>query len=457
MTFELNTPFPHRSRSAKPVQERQFRVALIGPFAGEKASGLPQATRLDLDTLPSALETLSPAAEIQGHTLHFSRMESFEPLELAQAHPLTHVLLKRLSTLRKEGPTGPTARACASMSSAEPSEAASSEGGPEQPGASFDDLLEQAAFRGEPQYRSKTESVVDRLIRESLGPAADPSAENRFNALLENIASSLESRLRSLFHDKAFRGLEALWLPLAEMVETFDEEDPVRFILYPFGTDAWRDFLGDPQHAREWIAREAEESADKPDLIVSPCVFEAPVAESALAVHGFFGDLFACPVLANLDIFAQRKLPTGGFVHESDLPGMPAKLLSPDCPGASWIRLALPRFRHRLPYGEKGIPVGAFAFEEAPAETLPEGLPWAPSSMLYARAWAMRAGHEEIWEPWISPMQLTGFPPLAGPGRVYPATEFILTEKAQVQLQQNACLPVISGKNSDQLILSPMG
>jgi hypothetical protein len=272
MTLEFNTSFKQQSRPAAsgPGQERTFRILLPGPYAGGSAAVTPQPVRLDMDSLPQVLADIAPTVEVLGHRLAFSTIESFEPLEMARAHPLTAALLQRLSALRSEGPNGPSVDAALKSPppKAEPPAAAAEK--PASGDPTFADLLGGSAFQESGKAQSRLDSVVDKLIQNSMGGVIASSREASFNALLQSVGSALAEQLRTLYHDPAFRRLESLWLPLAETVDTFADDDPVEFILFPFSEVLWTSFLDDPATARQWMMQQAEASPSRADLIASP-------------------------------------------------------------------------------------------------------------------------------------------------------------------------------------------
>jgi hypothetical protein len=458
--LEFTSTFRTRT-SPKPAlkdEPARFTILLTGAFAGEADTPFAQPLTADVDSFDRLMEQTKPAVTVAGEQLVFRKVADFEPLMLAQAHSGPRRWLEWLSAVRAGGPGCAAASEATAAMRAEAPQAAADGGEPAggEPGgdhSSFDELLSGSSKVSPEPTRMPARSIVDKLIARSI-EGTTAQAPGDADALLNAIAEKLGEALRGIYHDPAFRALETAWLAIDELVGDFDSDDPVRFLLLPYGAQDWPALLADGEEAQKLRTRLVETCPARPDVIVTTET-ASPAPEQAAALHGLaaLSSAFGCPVIANAALRDLLQAAPGGPVTRADLlEQSPFPALATPAGGAA-VRLATPRFRVRLPYGEAGHPVGAFAFEEWLPGDPPEYLPWGPASLLCARAWAEKYREEEEAINWNEATQVAGFPPLASGSSSLPATERFLTDTAMAQLYRLGCLPVTAMRNSDRILI----
>ena len=413
-----------------------------------------------MDTFEEVMSSVAPATSVNGVDLVFKRPGDFEPLYLAGLYPEAGKWLKRLQAVRLGGAKCPEAgEAMAELQSdakqagteaaAEIPESDSGEDGP----SAFESLLSGSASVSREPTRIKSDSIVDRIISSSLASSASTVPED-FDHILNAIADKLGEILRSLYHDPGFRQVESTWSAMNEMIGEFDSDDPVKFLIMPYSQADWDALLADWESAAAMRSRLAETCPARPNVVVTPVTLSCDDA-SATTFAGLqaLSGVFHCPVVGNIEfatVLAQK--PTGP-VTKGDLVETAPFDGPAQSPTGTCVRLATPLYRYRLPWGDKWNPCGSFSFEECLPDCLPHGLPWAPASLLCAYAWASKYRDNEEDTNWNEITQMGGYSPLSLEGKVYPSTEYVLTENAMAHLYSLGCLPLTAMANSDRIIV----
>ena len=365
--------------SSQPVDDRAFRIAIVGDFGaraqrgGAESSPLDRrrAWRVDRDDVDSALAAIAPELRLSigpdepTVVMSFASLDDFHPDRLAERLPL----FQRLRALRAQAAQAPSGvrRESAPGETRRPGTDAVAR---DLSGGSLLDRIldttagEQPASSREPDDLGE---FVDRAVRQHL--VSEPSAQQR--DLAAKVDDVIAATMRVLLHHPSFQALESLWRGVDFLVRRLDTSESMQVVLFDVSREELSADLAGPVVERSSLARLLSGGALGPSgaagwsLLVGAYTF-GPGDLDLLARLASLGRGLRAPWLAAAH---PRLAGTEAFANGADpddwnlsLPeGWDALRAHPD---ASFVGLALPRFLLRVPYGADSDECGSFAFEE---------------------------------------------------------------------------------------------
>ena len=444
LEFDLN-PRPR----VTPRHNTPMRLLVMGNFSGQpSADKLPLASRptlrVDADTLDTVMRQLAPrAAWPEGEhrftsidDLHpdalFANLRSFEDLRQArQSPPLAAAQAPTVTQARDSNPTS---------------------------GA---DLL--AGLLGGRPPAARPEAVqtpavgMEAFIRHIVAPHIVASSAPDHAQWQAAADAAIAARMRTLLHDAAFKSLEAAWRGLHWLVSNLELDEQLQLHVFDVGRE---ELLADVVAAQGRLAQTGlhQALADRwqrtPDASGwSACValfaFGPSDADIGLAAAlGLIAAQAGGPLLAGGDTALATAEPQA-------LMGWQALRRSEAAP---WLGMVAPRLLLRLPYGRRGDPIGAFAFEEFPGGTPDhEHLLWGTGSLaaalligraFSARGWAFEPGDERE----IGDLPAYSFE-RDGESELQPCAEHALGEQAGQALLDAGLMPLLSHRHRNAATL----
>ena len=455
----------------------RFTLVVLGDFTGRASRGVVEALdarrlrRVDVDTFAGVLAQWGARLRLTGATfpggaleLALGSMDEWHPDSLLAQCPWLAELAQARTLLlspRTADQGRAALEACLQSTADAAPEATAPPAMPESDADTFARLL------GSPRVETQaapSPSPLDDFIKQAIAPhvAATPAAWQP--AALAAAEMELSARLRAVLHHPEFQALEAAWRGLDRLVQRIFSHEDIELLVLDV---SWAEMQAD-------LAAPAPESAlfrllrdHRPGLLVGNYTFGQTTADlqvlSTLAevaaglTTAFVGS--AAPALVGCDSFARHPDPDDWTYALAKETAKAWETLRAS-PHAAHIGLTAPRFMLRLPYGKRGNPTDAFAFEELPANPAHETYLWGPASILVACTLidAIQSGETDLanftdGEIGEMPVHLL----LVDGEKVAKSfAEAWLTDRAAERLLRAGLIPAIPVKNSDIIRLSSL-
>lgn len=437
---------------ATPRQHSPMRLLVMGNFSGSPAVERPPLARrptlrVDADTLDTVMRQLAPRVVWPDAEHTFTSIDDLHPDAL-------FAKLRSFEDLRQ-------ARAAPPPAVATPTAAPTITAPPINSPTSGADLL-AGLLGGRPAVTTTAATQapavgVEAFIRQIVAPhivagAAPDQAQWRAAA-----DAAISARMRELLHAPAFQAVESAWRGLHWLVSQLELDEHLQLHLFDVSRD---ELLADVVAAQGRLAQTGLHQA------LVDRWRGTPDGTGWAAWVGLFGfgpsdaDVGLAAALGLLAAQAGGPLLVGGdaalaTAEPQALLGWQALRRSEAAP---WLGLVAPRVLLRLPYGRRGEPIGAFAFEEFPGG-IPEHehLLWGTGSLaaalligraFSARGWAFEPGDER---------ELGDLPAYSferdGEAELQPCAEHALGEQAGQALLAAGLMPLLSHRHRNAATL----
>ncbi len=393
-----------REARGEPVEERPFRILVLGDLRGEGTDPSrdwqdPGTVAVDRDTVDEALALFRPRVsgmEGEGDTgdpwaLELTRLEHFHPDTLYGRLPP----LQPLRRWHQELQDPERARRMAEgLPGREPAEGSSHPPRMRMgPGGLLDEIVSAQDREGDSsgENGAPREGGLEAFLRQVVAPHLVPGRPPDQARLLGDVESALAERLRRSLHDPAWQALESVWrgvgllcrrLETDRLLQVHLRHLPRHELPSALGVEPHGGLSASPGAASPLVRALTGSRGGETEwgMVVGAWSFgqgEDGAGEVAL-LRGLaaLGEALGAPVVTSVD----PGLGADGFPR-----GWEELRRSPE---ARWLGLTVPRFLLRLPYGEEGDPCEALSFEEFPPGQAPphEGYLWGNGAFLLAMA-----------------------------------------------------------------------
>jgi type VI secretion system protein ImpC len=452
------------------LPDKAMRILIIANFSGEKITG-SESKRLrsvDIDTFDDLLESICPEVTVALHSgkgtkLLVRSMDDFHPDELYDNLPP----FNDLRELRRKLKSPATFKAAAAEITAG---LANSESIP-TPRPSPDLALEESAddaierMMGRPaspaQISTPSESVIDNLIKNLVGPHIAPGKDPQQDSLVRSMDASISTLMDHVLHTPEMQALEARWRALYALVSNAKLDSSVEIYIWdtthedlavmvqhpdgePMTSDAAK-LMASIDTTASWslVATDLSITTVDADLILAAQLasitrqFGSPLI--ACAASALYGCSESIATSADSDVWLSPTDPTLALWQQLRR-----------SPIAAWIGLVSPRLLQRMPYGANTDPVDPFDYEEFASEDH-GSLLWGPPSIACAellagafceRQWNMRPGdHLDIMD---LPSVMTH---RDGQGTLMPCAEVNLNDRSAEEMLSRGVMPMLSYKD----------
>lgn len=472
---------------AAPRGDEPFRIAVFGDFGGSGAGRGDLSDRrpilIDRDNFDDVLAALAPELRLDlggedggAIALRFGELDDFHPDTIYARAPVfqtLRILRERLADPRTfpdaarelqaligppvaAAPSGPAADAA--LEPAAPSPA---------PGSLLERILEESSGpAAQPAHRAPPDEL-QALVRSIVAPYIVPDPDPRQPALVARVDRMIGDHMRAILHHPGFRSLESAWRSLFLLIRNLDTDSQLQLYL----VDVTRAEL------------EADLAPDRPlrgttlyRLLVEEAVgtVGAPGWALAVGLYSFAPDAADVALLARIAEIARaagapwisaadpRLAGYTGFEATPERPDTDVARLREwqafrATPHARWVGLVAPRFLLRLPYGAEGEPCDASPFEELGTPPKHEEFLWGNGAVLCALLLG-RAFSTAGWEMRAGMVQDFGGLPFyldrsSGTAEPKPCAECLMTERVAAQLLEAGIMPLASLKDTDAVRL----
>ncbi|MEE4379855.1 MAG: type VI secretion system contractile sheath large subunit [Candidatus Competibacteraceae bacterium] len=472
--FEFNRPQPATRKS----QDEPMRMLILGNFSGWDRQGIhaaatPFAERrpvsVDIDSFDEVLAHFAPRLSVSIENLpgtdddiELRTLEDFHPdrlydqLSVLQELRETRERLSNPATFKQAAETLLGTDVSAVQKPLEQSSAASEGDG---------DMLER--LLGKPAatpVSTDTPTGVDEFIKGLIQPHVVPSADPRQPELIAGIDAAISETMRTVLHRPAFQALEATWRGLYTLISELDTDSDLHFYVLDVTQE---ELFADVRAAaadltqsalyKQLVERTRVPGGQPWSLLIGDYAF-GPSAEdiALLAALGALsaqagGSFIATAKPALLGCTTSQELPDPAIWQPLDSETAERWQALRTSWIAAWIGLALPRVLARLPYGRRGEPIDAFAFEEIPGGGDHDAFLWgspafACASLLASsyleNGWSMQPG---------DCLELEDLPTYtyqaAGETTMQPCAEVLLGERAAQAILDQGIMPLLSYRN----------
>ena len=254
--------------------------------------------------------------------------------------------------------------------------------------------LEQNADETLSTTESKTKSLVNVFIRQAIGTRKTLSRDARQDELVASVDDIIAQQMRNLLHHPQFQALESLWRSVYFVVKRVRSGKAVKLYLLDVNKDELAaDLAADDATQSQLYQQFCDSSAGDINwnLIIGDYRFGADIDDMLrLSQIGIIAQQAGAHFIAaaNENLIGCSSFATtpkaGDWQNEIDQSSEQAWTLLRQSPVAKSISLALPRFLLRMPYGNKTMPVTAFAFEEMPDHPNHDDYLWGNPAFLKA-------------------------------------------------------------------------
>jgi type VI secretion system protein ImpC len=305
------------------------------------------------------------------------------------------------------------------------------------------------------QYTASSSGIVDRFIRQVVGPNASGGTPPRHAELVARVEAELTARLRALLHRPEFQALEAAWRGLDFLVRNVSEEVKL-YVIDCSGAELVATVpAGDEEPAKSAIYKPLEKI--RPGAILGLYTFgpqdHAVLAGIARLARACQSALIAgaSPQLVGCSSFGAQPDPDSWTTGSPDETEKFAALRR--MPEAANLGLATPRFLLRQPYGKSSDPIEAFPFEEMPVNPDHEAYLWGNPALLCGYLLATAAADEALDPDFEGGGEVGGLPlhkfTSNGETQVKPCAEAWLNERAAEAILRHGIMPVVSIRGRD--------
>ena len=471
-----------------------FRIAILGDFSGRASRGEGDPAGIagrriwpvDRDNFEDVMARVAPRLLLSlpggGLTVDYRELDDFGPDALVQRIEL----FDRLRGLRRRLLNTNTFAAAAAevteavgAAPAEPEATADDSAADERPAGEFttDDLFAAtlaATSEEAPKPVAPETQLVDRLIREVVGPHVIPAPDPRQDELVAAVDAAIGGQLRAILHAPAARALEAAWRGLYLLVRRLETDSGLTLSLIDIGQD---------EVAADLAAAEAPERSGMYKLLVEPTVgVEGAQPWGLLIADWTFGaNEDDAGVLARLGAIAAAAGAPCVAGAAPSLVGADDLMATPDPddwqpaleapvdaawaalrgqPVARSLGLTLPRLLLRRPYGRNSDPIESFAFEELSADDAVDALPWTNGAFAVGlvlgeafttQGWGMRT----VGDATVGDLPLA-YVEIDGETALVPCAEILLGTRGTDRLASRGLIPLRSVRDSDAVRVGPV-
>tara|TARA_B110000261_G_scaffold46329_1_gene54298 strand:- start:6210 stop:7757 length:1548 start_codon:yes stop_codon:yes gene_type:complete len=328
-----------------------------------------------------------------------------------------------------------------------------------------EDRLEQNSDEAILDTDSKTKSLVDIFIRQTIGIRKTLSRDVRQDELIASVDEIIAQQMRNLIHNPEFQALESLWHSVHFVVKRVQSGKTVKLYLFDVNQDeltadlavddvtqsqSYQKFCDDSAGDINWnlIVGNYRFGADIDDILL---LSQIGVIAQKSDAHFFAAaneNLIGCPSFAITPKMRDWQTDIDQSVEK-------AWTLLRESPVAKSISLALPQFLLRMPYGNKTTPVKAFAFEEMSDQPEHSHYLWGNPAFLKAVQIA-RTFISSGWDMDFSGSMTAEDLPIhyfeqGGQTRVKPCAEIPLTDSGASKMIALGLIPLWSVKNTDRI------
>lgn len=472
--FEIGFGTTRGDEGADQESQYPLRVLVLGDLGGSPApSAEPtqgwsgrRARTIDVDNFDTVLARMEPTVTLRDVcgldqlVLSFSSMDDFHPDRLCASIGACREL--QASRSRLADPSTFAEEAQRLTSSTHP---VSGDVGPVS-GEDREALLERIIGAPPRDTRAETapSGVVDRLIRQVLGPSEQSAMGLTPEPYLAAIDATLSEWVRAVLHDPAFQWLEGMWRGLRRFVDSVELGEMLTLQLLDLSRqDLVEDLVSSRGDVRESgtfraIAGATRVGADTGPRTLIVGLYRFGATESDMSLLERLGELAALlesPMIVDADaaLAGCRSLleddPRNWSLPDEALEARWRALRRG--PAARWLGLALPRVLNRLPYGARTEPVESFTFEEILGEVEHEDLLWGSAALACAQAMAVQAidGHELV--PFAGSLEIEDLPVFTrrvdGETVLQPCAEYLLPSRIGEELSRRGMIPLLSYAN----------
>ncbi|MEZ5584588.1 MAG: type VI secretion system contractile sheath large subunit [Candidatus Competibacteraceae bacterium] len=464
--------------TSRKGQDEPMRILILGNFSGWDRQGNHAATdplaerrpvAVDIDTFAETMAHFAPCLSLPagglpsaGDELEFRTLDDFHPdklyvrLSVFQELRQTRERLANPATFKQSAATllG-TDPGAGNKAAEQPTPTSEDEG----------DMLERLLGKpaAEPTSTGRPTGIDD-FIRNLIQPHVLPSTDPRQPELIAGVDAAISEAMRTVLHQPAFQALEATWRGLYNLISELEADADLHFyVLDATQDELFTDIRAAATDLRQSVLyRQLVEQTRIPgsqpwSLLVGDYRF-GPAAEDValLAALGALGAQAGGPFIA------AAKPALLGCASPQDLPD-PKTWQALDSEAtqrwqalraswiATWLGLALPRILTRLPYGRRGEPIDAFAFEEIPAGGDLAAYLWGSpafacasllASAFLENGWSMQPG---------DCLELDDLPTYtyqeAGETTMQPCAEVLLGERVVQAILDQGIMPLLSYRN----------
>jgi type VI secretion system protein ImpC len=447
-----------------------FRIALVGDFSARTSRGIVdagralaqrKAIRIDRDSLDDAITRLAPIVRLRAldTEISFATLDGFHPDNLYQRLPR----LRALRDARVRDLVVPSLIAAGQSQSLTPtpSDALAAILGetPLPPGGA---ALHVSAKTLPPPTTSS--DGLTEFVRHALAPHLIATRSPSEAALEAGIDAAIAVELRSILHDADFQALESAWRSVDFLARRLETDGALQLYLI----DISREEL-----AHDLLTQPIEESGVF-HVLVDGSV-GTPGADPWALIAGLFtlgdnaDDLALAAKLGQVARAAGAAFVAGG---SPALAGTPSFATEPDpsewsqppeewdtlrsSPVAPYLAFVVPRVLLRLPYG-KSDECELVKLEECkPDGELPhESYLWGSGSVVAVLA--IGEGFTQAGWSLRPSRQITKLPlyiyRVGGETMATPCAEVVLTERAAERLLDAGLTPLLTVRDTDEVIL----
>ncbi|MFT5597038.1 MAG: type VI secretion system protein ImpC [Urechidicola sp.] len=312
---------------------------------------------------------------------------------------------------------------------------------------------------------SKTKSLVDVFIRQTIGTRKTLSRDSRQDELVASVDAIIAQQMRNILHHPKFQALESLWRSVYFVVKRIRGGKAVKLYLFDINNDElaadlaaddvtqsklYQQFCDGPANDINWnlIIGDYRFGADIEDMLRLSQIGLIAQKAGAHFIAAANESLIGCPSFATTP-------KVGDWQNEAYQSSKQAWTLLRQSSVAKSISLALPRFLLRMPYGNKTIPVTAFAFEEMPDHPNHNDYLWGNPAFLKAEQIA-RTFLTSGWDMnYANAMTAEDLPvhyfEQAGQTQVKPCAEIPLTDSGAGKMIAQGLIPLWSVRNADRI------
>lgn len=458
--------------------ESPLRILVVADLGGARSEPLAERKPLaiDIDNFDRVLARIAPRVSLQLEglptTIAFESLDDFHPDKLFARVPAFDTLRKLRQELQDpqqfrraaealglQAPTPPSAAAAPAAAAGAASDIERLLG--RQPGAAT-----PAAAAASPT------AALDRWLHDLMAAHVKPDTANEQRALVAGCDAAVTDLMRALLHDAAFQALESAWLGVDRLVRNLELGETLKLLVLDAGAAELRDDItrhradlgGSAMHRQLVASAGAAADAARYGVIAFDHTF-SPTADDVqlLATLGAIAARAGTPILASAT-------PAAAGAADRDALADPRSWLAAEddalahwqalrtSPMARWIGATTPRVLMRLPYGAQTDRIGAFAFEEMPAERRHESYLWGSGAvailLLLGRAfqadgWEMNLSAELDLDDLPSHIYTDG----DGERHQQPCAELLLGENAGQAMLERGLMPLLSYRNRNAVRL----
>jgi type VI secretion system protein ImpC len=396
---------------ARRLQERTYRICVMGDFGGEATGRLVEVDRDNLDQVMTAMQ-------VSAGGLPFRALDDFHPDRL----------LDRI-TVGAEPPSAPLP-----ASPSPPPTPIAAEG-------LLDSILSNHAARR--PAKSEAETMVERLVAEAAATAPRVAPE------AAKPGAAAAAALRQALHDPRVKSVEAAWRSLALLVNRLDTGAGLKVHMLDLPPAQLVEMLSTGRLGKLL----AEGPIDSWSTWVALWRFPAEAGAAALLAR--FTKLAATAdvtllaggdtALAGCRAISETPDPDDWNTAELTDEAATAWAALMRLPEAAHLGLIVPRLLLRLPYGKDSDPIERFGFEEFPDPPAHERLLWGSGAVAAALMLATAKNDPELDRV---PLYVRK-DPLGN--EAVPPTEAALSLRAAGALSEVGFIPLVWVQHTDKI------